>query len=672
MQTLLIRFIFLASLFNVSHAFALALSPEMPEQDPTPEVQYLEDKTGQLAFEDMTKLAVSQQFKPVKASNKIINLGNSTSTFWLKFPLKNVGDPHVNWVLDVQSSRLGEITFYGFNAAPIKTGAQLPFNTRPYAYQAFAFPLDLQSQAHDYYLKVKSDYLITLPIQIRTVSNFYQHNQKVLLIQATYFSAIVIISFFSFFLFLRIKEKMFLYYTLFIFCFGLAMFAKQGFGRVYFWPDSSHFDFISQGFFTNIACLFANFFSREFIHTKQFSIKIDNALKWLGFIFIVMAILLLLTIYLPIPSQPIFAVFPIFTLLSTLIIVYAIWRTYVLGAKTPKLFTAAWLMLLMGATLSNLRAFGVIPANDLTVHAVQIFSAIEILLWSIALINTFFEERKLKNEAVHEALSTHELLIENQKNTQDNLEREVAKRTHELNEAIAKEKAIRVKHMRFGAMISHEFRNPLAIIDSHATLILKEQSPASEALVKRIKTITTASNRLHTLFDKWIKNDHISMLHEHIHLANLNIYDLVEALFNKCKDMYPEHEFILQTDKKKKLMIEANQDWIEMAILNLVDNACKYSKPHTQITIQCLQENGQTCVAIIDNGIGIKPEFHDKIFTEYYRVNATGATSGIGLGLALVKKIVELHHATIDFVSIPKKGSTFRISFNNPSTTAIT
>ena len=162
------------------------------------------------------------------------------------------------------------------------------------------------------------------------------------------------------------------------------------------------------------------------------------------------------------------------------------------------------------------------------------------------------------------------------------------------------------------------------------------------------------------------------MLHEHIHLANLNIYDLVEALFNKCKDMYPEHEFILQTDKKKKLMIEANQDWIEMAILNLVDNSCKYSKPHTQITIQCLQENGQTCVAIIDNGIGIQPEFHDKIFTEYYRVNATGATSGIGLGLALVKKIVELHHATIDFVSIPKKGSTFRISFNNPSTTAIT
>jgi signal transduction histidine kinase len=322
---------------------------------------------------------------------------------------------------------------------------------------------------------------------------------------------------------------------------------------------------------------------------------------------------------------------------------------------------------MLGATLSNLRVFSLIPSNDLTVNSVQIFSAIEILLWSIALINTFFEERKLKDEAVKIALSAKELLIENQKNTQDYLEREVRKRTQELQDAIAKEKSIRVKHMRFGAMISHEFRNPLAIIDAQTTMILKEQLPEKQSLSRRVSTITAASNRLHRLFDKWIKNDQINMLHEEIDLAKLDIYDLIESIFNKCKGLYPEHEFVLNCDKKNKHMISANQDWLEMAITNLVDNACKYSKQQSQIRIECIQENSNTVISVIDHGIGIAPEFHGKIFNEYYRVNSNGATAGIGLGLSLVKKIVELHHASVDFVSSPGKGTTFRITFKNLS-----
>ena len=661
----LLKYVIFIALFSINPVHALELNAGHTELDPTTAVEYLEDKTGQLTLADIISADHAQQFKPVDPRNKVIYFSQSNSTFWLKLALQRTEDSNANWVLDIQNKHLDEITFYGFNAPPIKTGDLLPFATRPYAYRYFAFPMSVDTQSHPYYLKFKSSYLLSIPLIVRSSENFFINNQKTTLIQAIYFGGMFVNSVFSCFVFLRTQDKKFLYYCLFVSLFGLAMFAKQGFARAFFWQELSYFDTVAQTFFSALCGLFSILFTREFIHSKDLSQKTDAILTLIGFIYLVCAVLLLASNYFAIPSKPIFTLFLINAQLGAFIILFAIAQAYYAGLKSLKLFFLAWSIFSIGLTVSSLKTFGMIPVNDFTMNVLQISSAFEILLWSFAFINVFFEERKLKDLAQSQALAAQKLLIETQRNHQANLELKIKERTSELEEAIKNEQLMRAKQLHFNALISHELRNPLAIIDSQATLILKEQAPIEDSLANRIITIKSAIHRLLSLFDKWINNDRIGVMDKALVLTDVNIYAVIETLFNKAKTLYPNHQFELVTDHAHQQIIAAHQDWLEIVINNLLDNACKYSVPQSKITLQCYQTHGHTCIAVSDQGIGIDPPFHSQLFNEYYRVNETAQQLGLGLGLSLVKKIVDLHHAKIEVESALNQGSTFRIIFDN-------
>ena len=659
----LFRLIVFIVLCSVNPVHALELGTGQTELDPTPTIEYLEDKSGQLTLNDIIADDKAQQFKPVKPSNKVIYFSQSNSTFWLKLVLNRTEEAKTEWVLDIQNKHLDEITFYGFNAQPIKTGDLLPFATRPYAYRFFAFPMSVDTQSHPYYLKLKSSYLLSIPLIVRSSENFFINNQMTTLIQAIYFGGTFVVSLFSCFAFLRTQDKKFLYYCLFVSLFSLAMFAKQGFARAFFWQELSYFDTIAQSFFSALCGLFSILFTREFIHSKNLSTKTDAFLKLIGFFYLLCAVLLLASNFFAIPSKPIFTVFLINSQLAAFIILFAITQAYRSGLTSLKLFFLAWSIFSLGLTVSNLKTFGMIPVNDFTMNVLQISSVFEIMLWSFAFINVFFEERKLKDAAQTQAIAAQKALIETQRNYQTDLEFKIKEKTRELEETIETEQLMRAKQLRFNALVSHELRNPLAIIESQATLILKEHAPTEDSLAKRITTIKSAIHRLLSLFDKWINHDRRGVMEQSLILSDVKIYPFIKTLFTKANALYPNHQFELMTDNANEQIIAVHQDWLEMVINNLIDNACKYSAPQSKIRLQCYQANGHTCIAVSDQGIGIDPAFHSQIFNEYYRVNETTQQFGLGLGLSLVKKIVDLHHAKIEVESTLNQGSTFRIIF---------
>lgn len=101
------------------------------------------------------------------------------------------------------------------------------------------------------------------------------------------------------------------------------------------------------------------------------------------------------------------------------------------------------------------------------------------------------------------------------------------------------------------------------------------------------------------------------------------------------------------------------------AICNLIDNAIKYSAEKPEIKIQTFNKDEKLIFMISDNGIGIDKEYLKKVFEKYFRVPTGNLhdVKGFGLGLAYVKKIIELHHGTVELTSEKVKGSTFIISF---------
>jgi signal transduction histidine kinase len=98
---------------------------------------------------------------------------------------------------------------------------------------------------------------------------------------------------------------------------------------------------------------------------------------------------------------------------------------------------------------------------------------------------------------------------------------------------------------------------------------------------------------------------------------------------------------------------------LEVAVLNLIDNACKYSKAGTKVVVETLQKPGWVGIGVSDEGQGIDTVHHQAVFEDYFRVASESNISGMGLGLAFVRRIVQMHQGKMELQSAVGQGSRF-------------
>ena len=204
---------------------------------------------------------------------------------------------------------------------------------------------------------------------------------------------------------------------------------------------------------------------------------------------------------------------------------------------------------------------------------------------------------------------------------------------------------------------SHEFRTPIASIKGFADLLLEEDLPESDKR-KYLKIISDESHRLTSLSEKALFLSRINIKH--------TITDKEEYLLNK----QIEKVIILMEKeiKNKNLIINANLDKIKYNSnpeiineiwINLLSNAIKYSKENGNIDIKLKQIGTNIVFTIQDDGIGIEKEKQKYIFNEYYQADESHKAKGVGLGLSIVKKILNLANGNIEVFSEINKGTTF-------------
>jgi signal transduction histidine kinase len=132
--------------------------------------------------------------------------------------------------------------------------------------------------------------------------------------------------------------------------------------------------------------------------------------------------------------------------------------------------------------------------------------------------------------------------------------------------------------------------------------------------------------------------------------VEIEINSWLADIIKKYRNYQSNHKFYFKR-LPEDVVISLDDQLIQTAILNIVDNACKYSPAGSQVKIQIISSEDHVGIDVLDQGIGIDPGHHDAIFKEYFRVNENSPIRGIGLGLAFVKKIVELHHGKIEVSS---------------------
>ncbi len=219
--------------------------------------------------------------------------------------------------------------------------------------------------------------------------------------------------------------------------------------------------------------------------------------------------------------------------------------------------------------------------------------------------------------------------------------------------------------------MSHELRTPLNAIIGFSEIIRTTPELSQTERVEFAATIHSSGRQLLTLINDILDLTHIQAGRLELHAAPCLIADAVDAALseNAAAATTKELSVTSQVDRSMQVVFDARS--LRHIVHNLVNNAIKFTPNHGSVTISALETATGTVVEVRDTGIGIKPEDQPRLFEEFRQVD--GSTSrgyeGIGLGLALSKRLVELQGGQIWVESIPGQGSAFR--FLIPRLTAL-
>lgn len=213
----------------------------------------------------------------------------------------------------------------------------------------------------------------------------------------------------------------------------------------------------------------------------------------------------------------------------------------------------------------------------------------------------------------------------------------------------------------FIANASHELKTPITVIRGFAealhenpTLPVETQMEVTNKIVRNCNRMAALIKDLLTLAD--IENIPSSRL------TYFNVADLAEQCFSMLAEVFPDAHVTIHKSKEDILLF-ADMDLLELAIMNLIENAAKYSNRPAHIFVDLEDAKDNVIIKISDKGIGIPPADQEHIFDRFYTVDKAHSQKmgGSGLGLSIVKTIVEKHFGTITLQSELGQGSTFTI-----------
>jgi signal transduction histidine kinase len=229
-------------------------------------------------------------------------------------------------------------------------------------------------------------------------------------------------------------------------------------------------------------------------------------------------------------------------------------------------------------------------------------------------------------------------------------------------------KEVRLAQLKsdFVSNVSHELRTPLSLIRMYAETLEMGRVNDENKKKEYYKNISQESERLTHLINNILNFSRMESGKKDYHFEKIELNSLVKSVCDIYKDHAEANGFEYLLDfSEKEFIIRADKTAIGEALINLIDNAIKYSLDKKRIAIKTGKENQSVFVEVQDWGMGIAEENHKKIFENFFR-EASGPvhnTKGSGLGLSLVKHIVDAHDGIIKVKSSPGKGSSFKLVF---------
>ncbi len=219
----------------------------------------------------------------------------------------------------------------------------------------------------------------------------------------------------------------------------------------------------------------------------------------------------------------------------------------------------------------------------------------------------------------------------------------------------------------FVANVSHELKTPVTSIKGFVETLLEGALNNREVLENFLNIISNQANRLTAIIEDLLTLARLegARVEDLVVFREEFIADIASAAVDVCRGAAKEKKIDLACECDQAIKAKVDRSLLEQALVNLIDNAIKYSNPGSEVRVRAWEKRGEVVLYVSDNGPGIEPAHIARIFERFYRIDKARSRKigGTGLGLAIVKHIASLHQGKVEVISEVGKGSTFSLSF---------
>lgn len=429
-----------ALMAGVCNAGTLILSEHSP-QTLVGAIDYLRDRDRSFSFEQSA--STSPADSRWQASNdETLNFGYTTDRLWLRYDIRNAKSISVERILEISYPVIDNIDIHIQNHQSveiIKLGDKLPFVNRPVAHRNFIIPLRFEAgETKSFVMRVDTSSSMQVPISVWKSDDFVEREQKSSLIQGLYFGCVGIMFFYNLFVFFSLRETGYFWYVMYVLSMALMVAAINGLSFQYLWPKATYWNDISIIIALASVVLFVLLFTRDFLRIPE------HRLRWLNHFFI--ALVFICIAMLPTAFFVSYEIMIVSMILIALIgIIFALVTGVIRlleGYLPARLYVAAWTTMLAGGAILAFNKYGILPRTALTENALQVGSAIEVFLLSLALAHRLNIEKSERDAAQKVALinersarQSQQHLLEVKQKAVETLEVRVRERTHDLERA---------------------------------------------------------------------------------------------------------------------------------------------------------------------------------------------------------------------------------------------
>lgn len=656
-------------------------------------ISVFQDSSATLSFKQVLKS--DSLFKPSKSD--VINLGISGNGNWLKFQIANDASQK-SFVINLPNPIIDEVELYIVRnevIEHIKSTNHSPIKNRKYKHQFYLFDVALQpKESVTCYLKLTADEQILAPVSIYTSKQLLPVISNADIQTGLYLGIMVVMLLYNLFIYFTIRDKDYLVYCHYIFWVALTQATLLGFSHRFLWPNNiwlAQNMVIFCGVMSGVATIL---FAKSFLRTKQYSVKLNLGLTIVIILYFIALALLLINF-----KQQAFQLVNGTATVGSLLIMYVAWFIYRKNYAPAKYFLLSWSVFFASILVFVFKDYGIVPYNSITVHAVEIGSALEAIILSFALANKINILKKEKEISQAEALASaqeNERIIREQNII---LEQKVTERTHELIETndelsdtlenlketqtqlVASEKMASLGQLTAG--IAHEINNPINFVTSNVSPLTRDVNLLLDA-IENIENIGLSDK---SKLDKqqeiedykeeldfdYLKIE-INHLLKGIHdgasrtseivkglrvFSRLDEDDLKKADINEGLDS----TLIIMNSALNSGKIKVIKDYgdiptaecfpgkLNQVFLNIISNAIHaITKVHGEsgsgeLKISTESREGCIYIAIKDNGYGMDEVTTTKIFEPFFTTKDVG--EGTGLGMSIAYNTIKNHNGEI-------------------------